>query len=1264
MQNRSATAVAVCSSGPGRLDLFVGAPDGTVRHRVFDPRVVDGAWSAWRDLGRPWPAPGAPDFDWLAAASAASATSAASARPEDGGPVELFALSAAGELWHTRLPGKDRSGDRSDHRPEWESRGMLTEGRPATGLTAAATQAGDPHVFADVLADASDEAGTRELVHWRPVSGPLPLRPEGCTPGLSAAVSAAPGRLDLLVVGTRERARDGTREHRLFRGRLAAGRSAEWEELGSLPDQGRASFTCLAATERDVFLGGDDGLWHCALDPHPGPGPLLWENLGGDLSSGAADGPARPALAAVDAGHGRTDVFAVWAGSALMHRWFDTVWSDWQLIDLLGTAAGAAATSPGYTVLRPEDLVTLTVRTVGLTEHVQADGSVQLVAGAGGGSLIAEFPAQHLAETVPAAGSSTSQGYLAGPSRLCFAVGGQDRVTLTVDGLLDAMNRLTLVTEPSSSGAEVTTLELPWRLLLTLGKGTGCTHRTLPAASTGGGVELWHSRLSGPGPGPGPGRPLVVHPVRVAPGVSDPNTPLGAWLDKIVATAALHPDQPPTVDRLVLSAYGARFTAAAHWPELEWSHDAALGRDFYVRIAATGALFPFGHRAAYVELIERHFDRTGPAVAALRRRSFLIVTEPVREYGIGAGGAYERAFPFQQVTIGPGQADELDIASWITLDPASCTARCFWPTDGGRPVVFTLQARAGGAWVELHLPLLFAEQAATGAGCAAALDGVYGRGPGTGFLAGLGRPVSEVGSRIPLAMVSPTQAADGAVQEVQSMTFGGLGVAVPTGVGFHPQVTRLDVGLPAVRQLLGPMPPVPATFAKALLDPPAGAPPADTLLDLLEPKPLDFGAAGARAGTLAAPNLTMTKVSRTLGPAVADALPTDPKKLFAEDATLFGVVPLRDIISVVKDQPKLLWTEDGGNPSAKLTWHQPLLTDFAPFYHGNTSAVDLEVVSRLVAGKPGLHATGVINDFTLAIPQRGDAALVTLVFTSVTFTADAGQSLNLDVKLADVRLNGNLSFLATLAKLIPQAGRGGPRIDVSATEVRASYALAVPSSGLMVFSLQNLTVQIGVTLSLTNQPVLVDFAFGTRERPFLVTVSGFGGGGYLEVELSAGGAHSGLQRVTGGIEFGAAIVMDFTIASAEVHVFGGVVFTQRGSDCEITGYLRIGGSVSLLGLITVSVELTLSLTYDSHSNTLSGSAKLVVTIDLTFWSTSVTLECHKSFGGSSSLGSPGSLGPGGAAAAVAGPASSVETALGPQGPSFPWQAYCRAFAGS
>jgi hypothetical protein len=365
---------------------------------------------------------------------------------------------------------------------------------------------------------------------------------------------------------------------------------------------------------------------------------------------------------------------------------------------------------------------------------------------------------------------------------------------------------------------------------------------------------------------------------------------------------------------------------------------------------------------------------------------------------------------------------------------------------------------------------------------------------------------------------------------------------------------------------------------------------------------------------------------------------------------LFGVIPLRDLISEIKSQPTIKWLDGApGTPrSAKLDWVQKLSRELAPFYPG-PSTIRLEVLSTIVNNMPVMQTKGEIDGFALEIPSR-ESPLVKLKFNYVRFEANSGSRINFTFDLAKAELAGKLNFVKTLAEHIPQAGRGGPRIDISPTQIKAMYTIAVPTVPMGVFTLQNLLVEIGLTLSLTDEPIAIEFAFAKRERPFLVTVSGFGGGGYLELAVGAGGGDGGLRRLVGGIEFGASVAMDFGVAAGEVHVFGGIVLVKEAQGIEITGYLRIGGSVRVL-FITVSVELTLALTYSEANNELSGSAKLVITVDLTFWSTSVTLRCHKSFKGPSLIA-------GGDTAAI----TSVEAALGAEGSAFPWQTYCRAFA--
>ena len=66
---------------------------------------------------------------------------------------------------------------------------------------------------------------------------------------------------------------------------------------------------------------------------------------------------------------------------------------------------------------------------------------------------------------------------------------------------------------------------------------------------------------------------------------------------------------------------------------------------------------------------------------------------------------------------------------------------------------------------------------------------------------------------------------------------------------------------------------------------------------------------------------------------------------------------------------------------------------------------------------------------------------------------------------------------------------------------------------------------------------------------------------------------------------------------------------------EKPGYLRMGGSLNVLGLIKISVEFVLSFTYDSGTEKAYGRATLTVHVEVLFFSASVELTVERAFGG-------------------------------------------------
>ena len=169
----------------------------------------------------------------------------------------------------------------------------------------------------------------------------------------------------------------------------------------------------------------------------------------------------------------------------------------------------------------------------------------------------------------------------------------------------------------------------------------GLEHANEVVSGPGGAVGLWHSRVAAEGSEPTALAGLTLRPLGV-----DAGDPFRTSLSG--ASRARNPAEEPTarIDRLRLSSLGGSLSAKGVWPTFEWDHVALLGRDHHVRTAMKGVLYPWGHSAVYVETSERRLDTTeAGSIAHLRKRSVLIVTEPVHDVPLS------RAFPFTQVRL-------------------------------------------------------------------------------------------------------------------------------------------------------------------------------------------------------------------------------------------------------------------------------------------------------------------------------------------------------------------------------------------------------------------------------------------------------------------------------------------------------------------------------------------------------------------------------------------------------------------------------------
>lgn len=304
-------------------------------------------------------------------------------------------------------------------------------------------------------------------------------------------------------------------------------------------------------------------------------------------------------------------------------------------------------------------------------------------------------------------------------------------------------------------------------------------------------------------------------------------------------------------------------------------------------------------------------------------------------------------------------------------------------------------------------------------------------------------------------------------------------------------------------------------------------------------------------------------------------------------------------------------------------------------------------------GGPSFMMSCGLKEFSLnLIGTETLASFVKLKFDKIEFVMGSSQKADVNVEFDGIEFVGVLSFVEALKFLIPLDGFSDPPgLEITEEGITASLSLALPNLTFGVFSLTNMSLAAGFSVPFIGDPLSVWFAFCTRDNPFCLTVAMFGGGGFFSITLQP----NGLKCLEASFEFGANLTMDIGVASGGIYAMAGIYFkmemnsTTGNLDATLTGYFRMGGFLSVLGIISISIELYLELTYESATGKCTGRATLTIEVEVLFFSVSVEITAERKFAGSN--GDP-----------------SFAELMAPYPDPFdghevdPWLVYCEAFA--
>ena len=713
------------------------------------------------------------------------------------------------------------------------------------------------------------------------------------------------------------------------------------------------------------------------------------------------------------------------------------------------------------------------------------------------------------------------------------------------------------------------------------------------------------------------------------------------------------------------------------WPQLlgitgdllnlsEWTHIATLGRDHYVRIVYEGHLYPFGHRASLVKITERKIrdvtkpDGTVTPLAYLVQRMFIVVRQPLRDFTVPEiknklenGG---RGLPLRSVRL----------TTLVTPDIAN-------PPDGSQipGTTYSFWVRLGTGTSEsddFKFHAVAEDIAGNQVNFVASLIFIpFGEGNRNQVFSFYNTAGEARACVVPGQKVTYAPAAAGASNENTNLTTNRMyftSHAAPVDKkygGFLPKLFKTSVNLPSVEALLGKTaetqlayyaPYLTNTgtnttglFAYVVKESVPGTLTADKLLS-------EFSA--DKAGGFATPNLSISGLTSQLGPLAGDLgnaagdifNPSDFFNDVKDAAKLFGTLSLADLLeplSMGAGAPKVqINKEDLPSVPPAVKFKLIATLDWTPevkelnfgivTFHpekGGTQA-KLEVHSRTEkiielppsgAPDPGFaKMDGSLTNFTIELLH-----VVEVLFNKFAFSSQTGKKLDINVELDSenpVRFIDDLQFVEELRKNIPSGLFGdGPSLDINASRVKAGFSITLPPVAVGVFALKDVTLGAFIELPFLDGRPLFDFSFSSREHPFNLTVAFLGGGGFFHLQIDT----EGIKLLEAALEFGASASIDLGVASGSVHIMAGIYFSMQRREIDgvevdaatLEGYLRLGGELSVLGLISVSLEFYLSFRYESAKNAAFGRATLTVKVEVLFFSTSVEVTVEKRFGGSS-----------------------------------------------
>jgi hypothetical protein len=408
----------------------------------------------------------------------------------------------------------------------------------------------------------------------------------------------------------------------------------------------------------------------------------------------------------------------------------------------------------------------------------------------------------------------------------------------------------------------------------------------------------------------------------------------------------------------------------------------------------------------------------------------------------------------------------------------------------------------------------------------------------------------------------------------------------------------------------------------------------------------DAGFGADKAGGLVTPSLDVTSLSRILGAVGGD--PTkialgdfDPADFFkAGAAKLLGGIDLADIIKAanftlpgngskaMKITTRPILGPDLQSPIqiiTELDWKPDLKPDPFNLFEPDPSDGSLAIKAKFVVDilnpdESTYEINGDMKKFRLNLVGSA-LTFMSIDFDKLQFVAGTGKKTDLKPVIGAIAFSGPLEFVNRIKDFLTFGG-SGPYIDLAPTGLSVGYNLPLPQIPLGALMINNVALSAGLFIPWSGDPARVRFGLSSREKPFNITWSAIGGGGFFAIAFGL----DGLEKLECALELGAYLSVNFGVASGSISIAAGIYFAIEkkqvdGNDVTTVGldaYVRFVGKAQALGIVSISLEIYLSLGFQTPPPILRGTAKVELKVKVLFLSVSVKITVERQIAASSS----------------------------------------------